>query len=942
MEALLAARPRADVERAIERSQELGAAAFKSKDFKGALGYYDTAVHGLIFLDEAATPLLKALSNRSACHLALGASDKAFNDAADCVKLRPDWQKGWYRLGRALYDQKKVFEAEAAFAEGIQLDLSNLEMQRWRQKARDRMEDVKVAAMKQKRHSTDYSKFSTIGGDDDEVKRQNANIRAPVVDTIEEIHDLMSAKQQAQLDNQPAVDVFFTTDMISLPRAETPAELSTENAFSAMVAYLEQATALAGPKRAMDALGDEATSAFAEAIRHVAANLEQHAVSGDWLHIGAGLAVVVTASLSKKVAPTVTAISTIGAPFAGPMCAALLEANALSERVRLISDVPVESAAAKSGDAGAEVLDRPALILVVDPQMFDEGLLGLRALPYIRHARRALCSPTPLVVPHRARVFAAPVAIHMPPASGFDVGELDRYRWAPFYEDFDLSGSIQAEAGAVVMLAEAQEIFNFDFCAHDVELALPVADSRLLEFVPKCDGEMNGVAFWYELDLVPGLQNTVSNSPRPGRKQALQWIDPVAVRCGGAISLTASHNSTRIRFEVTAPLRLAPCVHRHAISRWHFEMVADELRNQAFDAAIVQAVSKMESLRKAGGESGVHVADFGTGTGLLALMAARAGAAQVTGFDTSGHVVDVARTLVVKNGYEKKVRVMRKDCRQVVMGRDLKHKCDVLVLELFDYGFLGEGALHFIHSAWNNVLKPDAVVVPRGGSVFGCVVQILPEHVEGFDVKAWGAYRFSTDYHAIDLQKAQHRKLTATFRVFDFDFSRLACKDVHPKTGAQWAEKLPVLEDGTANAVVFWHELDMCEGITLSTSPDQARTCWFQACQPIEEVSLSRGDFLGLSAAHEGSRITFQVDRKSLPDYESRRTDVPLFDPLWLQVHNRLQEQGAALDKTLAFNNAARQQATDAIIAISCDAARLARGGRYVHPTQALHFALSL
>ena len=48
----------------------------------------------------------------------------------------------------------------------------------------------------------------------------------------------------------------------------------------------------------------------------------------------------------------------------------------------------------------------------------------------------------------------------------------------------------------------------------------------------------------------------------------------------------------------------------------------------------------------------------------------------------------------------------------------------MLVMELFDYGFLGEGALHFVHHAWNHCLKPDAVVVPGGGAVFAMPVQL--------------------------------------------------------------------------------------------------------------------------------------------------------------------------------------------------------------------------
>ncbi len=59
--------------------------------------------------------------------------------------------------------------------------------------------------------------------------------------------------------------------------------------------------------------------------------------------------------------------------------------------------------------------------------------------------------------------------------------------------------------------------------------------------------------------------------------------------------------------------------HHASIPRWHFDMVLDEQRNHAYDAAIKRAVE----LRRAGENNGVKVLDIGTGSGILSLMAAR-------------------------------------------------------------------------------------------------------------------------------------------------------------------------------------------------------------------------------------------------------------------------------------------------------------------------------
>lgn len=59
---------------------------------------------------------------------------------------------------------------------------------------------------------------------------------------------------------------------------------------------------------------------------------------------------------------------------------------------------------------------------------------------------------------------------------------------------------------------------------------------------------------------------------------------------------------------------------RHAfIPRWHFDMVLDTLRNNAYEKAIRSAIE----FKRGMGTTDVRVLDIGTGSGILSLMAAR-------------------------------------------------------------------------------------------------------------------------------------------------------------------------------------------------------------------------------------------------------------------------------------------------------------------------------
>ena len=45
-------------------------------------------------------------ANRSLCYLQMTEAGKALRDANTCIKLRPEWLKGYYRKGAALMSLK--------------------------------------------------------------------------------------------------------------------------------------------------------------------------------------------------------------------------------------------------------------------------------------------------------------------------------------------------------------------------------------------------------------------------------------------------------------------------------------------------------------------------------------------------------------------------------------------------------------------------------------------------------------------------------------------------------------------------------------------------------------------------------------------------------------------------------------------------------------------
>jgi len=64
-------------------------------------------------------------SNRCACYTSLNELEKALKDAQDCVRIKPDWAKGYYRLGHTLALQHRYEDAQEALAKGTKADPKN-------------------------------------------------------------------------------------------------------------------------------------------------------------------------------------------------------------------------------------------------------------------------------------------------------------------------------------------------------------------------------------------------------------------------------------------------------------------------------------------------------------------------------------------------------------------------------------------------------------------------------------------------------------------------------------------------------------------------------------------------------------------------------------------------------------------------------------------------
>jgi type I protein arginine methyltransferase len=122
---------------------------------------------------------------------------------------------------------------------------------------------------------------------------------------------------------------------------------------------------------------------------------------------------------------------------------------------------------------------------------------------------------------------------------------------------------------------------------------------------------------------------------------------------------------------------------------YHYNMLQDEERVGAFQSAIAPTV-----------QSGMRVAELGSGTGILSSFAARRGAT-VESVERNSELVDCSRRFLKANGLEDRVTVIPCDAAQWVPD----HPIDVVICEMLHVGLLREKQAQVISAFKQNYVQ---------------------------------------------------------------------------------------------------------------------------------------------------------------------------------------------------------------------------------------------
>jgi hypothetical protein len=260
----------------------------------------------------------------------------------------------------------------------------------------------------------------------------------------------------------------------------------------------------------------------------------------------------------------------------------------------------------------------------------------------------------------------------------------------------------------------------------------------------------------------------------------------------------------------------------------HRGYVSDTYRLKAYESAISSVVRE-----------GDVVLDLASGTGILGLLACRAGASRLYSID-SGGVISLARKISLQNRYGDRTTFLKGFSPHV----ELPERVDVVVADqVYGLGFEA-GIVEYFADAWRRFLKPGGRVIPESVDLH---VALLDDPALFGQVEIWASSPCGFDFNPVRETAANTVYLVKLLpsTLLSSPAAAISFDLVHaPSRLLQGEVVLQAAKAGVLHGLAGWFHAQLAPGVTMTNSPLSAeRISRVQVYLPIDTpVPLKEGD----------------------------------------------------------------------------------------------------
>jgi len=266
-----------------------------------------------------------------------------------------------------------------------------------------------------------------------------------------------------------------------------------------------------------------------------------------------------------------------------------------------------------------------------------------------------------------------------------------------------------------------------------------------------------------------------------------------------------------------------PAIHRH--------MLRDQARTDAFKRAIEAVV-----------RPGDVVIDVGTGSGALAVFAARAGAARVHAVERTG-LAAIAREVAAASGVADRVVVHEGEARDLPPAGV---QADVLVSEWLGHMAVTEAMLPAVAAVRDRCLSPDAALIPARVTLWAAPLDDAAFRADGPAYWLTRPYGLElTPLLARELERQATRVerlspaslLAPAALLYTIDVQHADVAELTFTTTLTFVAE----RDGTLDGLAGWFVAELAPDVLLDTGPHAPETHWRQTLFPLPPRPLARG-----------------------------------------------------------------------------------------------------